>query len=276
MFILQIFSRRQSRVVGNPSHTAEADATQTRQFCRVRPASLAIRWSDGAGSAKAVEARVDVEATDRWLHAVDNAPDLQSAVSDHRHRVVVVAEVLGVGQLVRMRRRRRLGQVTFPARQHLVHRRHDRRIVQLDLPTEHVTLLTQYAFSALTLSAGRQKEHPACKNRVMRCWCHGVIICLDRGADCLHTVQLVPLHPQTPSSLASFKSRLALLFWYRLTQVLLEKRPLNGCCCCCCCCCCYNTITDLSLLASTSSTCPSAWSAFPPLCSHQSSAGTVR
>ena len=171
VFILQIFSRRQSWVVGNPSHTAEADATQTRQFCRVRPASLAIRWSDGAGSAKAVEARVDVEATDRWLHAVDNAPDLQSAVSDHRHRVVVVAEVLGVGQLVRMRRRRRLGQVTFPARQHLVHRRHDRRIVQLDLPTEHVTLLTQYVFGALTLSVGRQEEHPACKNWVMRCWC---------------------------------------------------------------------------------------------------------
>ena len=31
-----------------------------------------------------------------------------------------------------------------------------------------------------------------------------------------------------PSSLASFKSRLFLTFWYRLTQVVLEKRPLNG------------------------------------------------
>jgi len=99
-----------------------------------------------------------------------------------------------------------------------------------------------------------------------------VVICLERGADCLHMVQLVPQHPQTPSSLAS--SRLSLLFWYRLTQVLLKKRPLNGCCCCFCCC--YNTITDLSLLASTSSTCRSAWSAFAPLCSDQSSAGTVR
>jgi len=29
----EIFCRRQSRVVGNPIHTAEADATQTRQFC---------------------------------------------------------------------------------------------------------------------------------------------------------------------------------------------------------------------------------------------------
>ena len=42
-------------------------------------------------------------------------------------------------------------------------------------------------------------------------------------------VQLVPLHPKTPSSLASFKSRLVLPFWYRLTQVVLENRPLNGC-----------------------------------------------
>ena len=31
------------------------------------------------------------------------------------------------------------------------------------------------------------------------------------------------------SSLASFKSRLVLPFWYWLTQVVLEKRPLNGC-----------------------------------------------
>ena len=34
--------------------------------------------------------------------------------------------------------------------------------------------------------------------------------------------------PQTPSSLASFKSRLAVPSRYRLTQVVLEKRPLNG------------------------------------------------
>ena len=30
-------------------------------------------------------------------------------------------------------------------------------------------------------------------------------------------------------SLAPVKSRLILPFWYRLTQVVLEKRPLNGC-----------------------------------------------
>ena len=53
-------------------------------------------------------------------------------------------------------------------------------------------------------------------------------ICLERGADCLHMVQLMPLHPKTPSCLASFKSRLVLHFWYRLTQAVLEKRPLSG------------------------------------------------
>jgi len=41
-----------------------------------------------------------------------------------------------------------------------------------------------------------------------------VVICLKQGADCLHMVQLMPLRLQTPSSLASFKSRLVLLFQY--------------------------------------------------------------
>ena len=59
-----------------------------------------------------------------------------------------------------------------------------------------------------------------------------MVICLERGADCLHTVQLMPLHPKTPSPLASFKSRLVLSLWYRLTLVApLKNRPLNGCYC---------------------------------------------
>ena len=56
-----------------------------------------------------------------------------------------------------------------------------------------------------------------------------MVICLERGADCLHMVQLMPLHPKRESSLASFKSRPVLPFWYLLTQVVLEKKPLNGC-----------------------------------------------
>ena len=85
------------------------------------------------------------------------------------------------------------------------------------------------AFSALTLLVGRQEGHPACKkqsggvlawlsvwSKVQACiwpsWCH------------CHSLSLAPV-----------KSRLVLPFWYRLTQVVLEKRPLNGCCCCCSC-----------------------------------------
>ena len=33
------------------------------------------------------------------------------------------------------------------------------------------SLLQYYSFSALTLLVGRQEEHPACRNRLIRCWC---------------------------------------------------------------------------------------------------------
>ena len=56
-----------------------------------------------------------------------------------------------------------------------------------------------------------------------------MVTCIERGADCLHMVQLMPVHPKTPPSLASFKSRLVLPFWCWLTQVVLEKRLLSGC-----------------------------------------------
>ena len=80
--------------------------------------------------------------------------------------------------------------------------------------------------SALTLLVGRQEEHLACKNWLVRCWC-GYLA----GARCRLFVWSSWCHcrPQTPSSLASFKSRLVLQFWYRLTQFVLEKRPINGC-----------------------------------------------
>ena len=81
------------------------------------------------------------------------------------------------------------------------------------------------AFSALTLLVGRQEGHPACKklssevlawlsvwSEVQTCiwpsWCH------------CHSL-----------SLASVKSRLVLPFWYRLTRVVPDKGPLNGCVC---------------------------------------------
>ena len=84
-------------------------------------------------------------------------------------------------------------------------------------------LVKHHAFSALTLLAGQQEGHPACKklsggllawlsdwSEVQACiwprWCH------------CHSL-----------SLASVKSRLVLPFWYRLTWVVPEKGPLNGC-----------------------------------------------
>jgi len=85
-------------------------------------------------------------------------------------------------------------------------------------------LLKPYAFSALTLLVGRQEGHPACKKLSgevlvwLSVWSEVHIVCM---------VHLMPLHPKTPSSLASFKSRLVLLFW--LAQVVLEKSLLNGC-----------------------------------------------
>jgi len=54
-----------------------------------------------------------------------------------------------------------------------------------------------------------------------------MVICLEQGAD-LHMAKLMPL-PLTVS--CSVKSRLVLPFWYRLTWVILEKGPLNGCVC---------------------------------------------
>jgi len=55
-----------------------------------------------------------------------------------------------------------------------------------------------------------------------------VVICLERGADCLHGPADATASPNR-QPLASFKSILVLPFWYRLTQAVLKKRPLNGC-----------------------------------------------
>jgi len=62
--------------------------------------------------------------------------------------------------------------------------------------------------------------------KVSKWWGAGVVICLARCAD-LHMAQLMAL------SLASVKFRLVLPFWYRLTWVVPDKGPLNGCVCVC-------------------------------------------
>ena len=68
-----------------------------------------------------------------------------------------------------------------------------------------------FAFSALMLLVGWQERHPACKKTEW--WGAGVVVCLERGAD-LHTARLMLYHSL---SLAPVKSRLVVLFWYRLT-----------------------------------------------------------
>ena len=95
----------------------------------------------------------------------------------------------------------------------------------IDEPTEILPSIfgVGVAFRALTLLVGWQEGHPACKklsggvlawlfvwSNVQICiwpsWCHCHLL-----------------------SLASVKSRLILSFWYRLTWVVPDKGPLNGC-----------------------------------------------
>jgi len=85
--------------------------------------------------------------------------------------------------------------------------------------------LSQTAFSALMLLVGRQEGHLACKKLSggvlawLSVWSE-LQICICPS--CCHFHSL---------SLASVKSRLVLSFWYRLTRVVPEKGPLNGCVC---------------------------------------------
>ena len=67
-----------------------------------------------------------------------------------------------------------------------------------------------HAFGALTLLVGRQEEHPACKKLRdevlvwLSVWSEVQIVCIwSSSCHC---------NPQTPSSLASFKSRLGFTF----------------------------------------------------------------
>ena len=56
-----------------------------------------------------------------------------------------------------------------------------------------------------------------------------MVICLKQGAD-LHTAQLMPLL----LAVSCFsKIPIGLPLWYRLTWVVPEKGPLNGCVCVC-------------------------------------------
>jgi len=54
-----------------------------------------------------------------------------------------------------------------------------------------------------------------------------MVICLEHGANDLHMFQLMPLPPR--HLLLHYHLEWFSLFWCRLTQVFLEKRPLNRC-----------------------------------------------
>jgi len=82
-----------------------------------------------------------------------------------------------------------------------------------------------FALSALTLLAGCQEEHPACKQIKVS---FEVLVWLSVWSKLQIACMCSMPSQNPPSSLASFKSRLVLPFWYWLTQVVPEKRPLNG------------------------------------------------
>jgi len=82
------------------------------------------------------------------------------------------------------------------------------------------------AFSAFTLLVGQQEGHPACKKLSGAFW-HGYL----SGVWC--RLAYGPADATATHCLASVKSRLVLPFWYRLTRVVPEKGPLNGCVCVC-------------------------------------------
>ena len=87
------------------------------------------------------------------------------------------------------------------------------------------------AFSALTLLVGRQEGHLACKKLS-----GGVLEWLSVWSEVQTCIWPSWCYCQS-LSLASVKSRLVLPFWYRLTWVVPEKGPLNGCVCVCVLCC---------------------------------------
>ena len=81
------------------------------------------------------------------------------------------------------------------------------------------------AFSALTLLVGWQEGHPACKKLI-----GGVLAWLSVWSEVQTCIPSSWCHCHS-LSLASVKSRLVLPFWYRLTQIVPDKGPWNGCVC---------------------------------------------
>ena len=87
----------------------------------------------------------------------------------------------------------------------------------------NVFLMYSYSFSALTLLVGWREGHPAWKKLS-----GGMLAWLSVWSKV--QTYIWPSWCQCHSlSLASVKSRSVLPLWYRLTRVVPEKGPLNGC-----------------------------------------------
>ena len=103
--------------------------------------------------------------------------------------------------------------------------RADLIIFPLNLQTRNIwaILFDCIAFSALTLLVGQQEGHPACKKLS-----GGVLAWLSVWSEVQTCIRPSGFHCHS-LSLASVKPRLVLPFWYRLTWVVPDKGPLNGC-----------------------------------------------
>jgi len=82
-----------------------------------------------------------------------------------------------------------------------------------------------FAFSALTLLVGRQDGHPACKKLS-----GGVLAWFSVWSEVQTCIWPSGFHCHS-LSLAPVKSRLVSPFWCRLTWVVPDRGPLNGCVC---------------------------------------------
>ena len=87
----------------------------------------------------------------------------------------------------------------------------------------YITLFS--TFSAFSLLVGQQEGHPACKKLSGR-----VLAWLSDWSKVQTCIWPSGCHCHSLSG-TSVKSRLVFPFWYRLTWVVPEKGPLNGCVC---------------------------------------------
>jgi len=98
------------------------------------------------------------------------------------------------------------------------------RLCESDHILVSVYLCLMLICCGLTLLIGHQEEHLACKKWMMRCW-RGYL----SRARCKWFAYDRADATATTSSLALLKSRMVSPFWCQLTQVVMEKRLLNGC-----------------------------------------------